>query len=192
MKPIEAILNKFGLEVNERFKLNFYQYEDVVFWFDNDGFLHSVPCLDSDEKIFLVYKFVYMIEKDDIIFLNSNPFKPIEDKEYFYVTTLFDVARGVWCGDAIDKNRYYTNLLFATEEEAYDYREFLCKLYKHCRLFDLEKPNYTYRYDKEYDKITIVRHFTEVIGTPYFDREGIDAFNKKVTDYEIKKYLFYK
>lgn len=192
IKSIEAILNELGLEANERFKVNFDRYEDMVFWFDNDGFLNSVPYLDTDKKLATLYNFVYNIKKDDIIKLDLKPFKPLENTGYFYVTTLFDVARDIWYNDALDKNRYYTTLLFATEDEAYNYRDFLNKLYVHCRLFDPEKPNYCYKYDNEYDKLSIVRHFEEVQGAPYFDREQIDEFDEKVTDDEIKKYLFYK
>ena len=192
VKFIKVILNELGLEVNERFKIKLNKYEDRVFWFDDDGFLNSVPHLAADEKLSILYHFIYNIKKDDVISITCKSFKPVEGEEYFYITTLFDVVRDTWYDDAIDKNRYYTGLLFVTEGEAHNYHEFLKQLYEHCRFFDPEKPNYGYQYDNESDQLTIVRHFSEVSGTYYFDNEEINAFDEKVTDDEIKKYLFYR
>ena len=193
MEPINAILEKFNLSPEVRFKINLDVYKDIIFWFDEDKKLNSNIELDKDTYIKLIYYFVYEFDVKDITLMTEGPILPEMGEKYYYLGSTFSVLYSNWVNDTIDWHRYYTTLLFTITQEVCEYRDFLKILYSKCRPYNAETSNYFFTYNVAEDKVEFSNSTGITYGDCYyFDFNDIMDFRNQVGEDKIKKYLFYK
>lgn len=116
---IPDVCKLLGIEVNEKFKVKDEEYNDNIFFIDENG---DIVITINGKEYYSLYHDIKLIDfltgEQEIIKL---PWKPKKDETYFtlYIAGAFVYVEPVkWQDSMIDFTRHKANLVFRNQKEA--------------------------------------------------------------------------